>query len=363
VVNLPAFEILKLDTKDNLRSYLAEYNVKKRNRVHDAIRRTIETEPSRFITRNSGFVIACSDIEVNDDKKVIKLTDPSIINGAQSQGEIRRWIEDTFGDEDLNEYEAPFHVRAEVVVDPDSSEVVETAIARNTATPVKSVSQAGARGQLDELETSIKKVLPHVEIRKKETDEDVYDTRKLLQITRLLMPASVSGNENAAERLRPYKNPEQCLADFSTWFENRDTDKDAAKKYEFTIQIAPYAIQEYEYWEKHDAWNGHNLWEVTKKGGRACKREDGKVAWVSPGLLFPLIGAMTEFVERKNGRWTIVKPKMFKPSEMVKRTVQQFRATNSDPMYMGRSPGVYDALRIYPATLMQVLRADDISGK
>ena len=38
VVNLPVFEILKLDTKENLRSYLAEYNPQKRNRVHEAIR-------------------------------------------------------------------------------------------------------------------------------------------------------------------------------------------------------------------------------------------------------------------------------------------------------------------------------------
>ncbi len=44
--------------------------------------------------------------------------------------------------------EPPFFVRAEIVVDPDLEEVVETAIARNTATAVKSISQAGARGHL-----------------------------------------------------------------------------------------------------------------------------------------------------------------------------------------------------------------------
>ena len=60
VANLPAFEILKLDTKGNLRSYLAEYDPRKRNRVHDAINETIESEPERFIVRNSGFVIAAA---------------------------------------------------------------------------------------------------------------------------------------------------------------------------------------------------------------------------------------------------------------------------------------------------------------
>src|SRR3972149_6726832 len=53
VASLSAFEILKLDTNKNLRSYIAEYNPKKRNRVHDAIWNTIQTERQRFITRNS----------------------------------------------------------------------------------------------------------------------------------------------------------------------------------------------------------------------------------------------------------------------------------------------------------------------
>jgi hypothetical protein len=360
VANLPAFEILKLDTKENLRSYIAEYNPKKRNRVHDAIRNTIQTEPQRFITRNSGFVIAATDIEVDDNRKTIRLSEPSILNGAQSQGEIRRWIQDTYGDDlQLSGEEAPFFVRTEIIVDPDSEEVVETAIARNTATPVKSISQAGARGHLDELEASIKRRRPDINIRKSETDENVYDTRKILQYTRLLMPVSVSKNESAAEKLRAYKNPEQCLTDFSCWYENRDSDPNAQAKYEFTVRMAPYAIEEYEYWERHDAWNGHHVWEETKKGGRACRRDGktGKIVWVSPGLVFPILGAMSEFVEEPvPGQWTISKPGLFKPAEMIGRAVTQFRSVDSDPMQMGRSAGAYDALRIYPGTLVEVMR-------
>jgi hypothetical protein len=367
IANLSAFEILKLDTKENLRAYLAEYNPKKRNRVHDAIRSTIQTEPQRFITRNSGFVVGATHIEVDDNKKVIHLTEPSILNGAQSQGEIRRWVNETYGDELPNgNEEPPFFVRAEFIVDPDLDEVVETAIARNTATPVKSISQAGARGHLDDLEASIKKVRPEIQIRKKETDENVYDTRKILQYARLLMPASVSGNESAAEKLRPYKNPEQCLTDFSEWYELKESagkpeypEADAARrKYEFTIQMAPYAIAEYEYWERHEGWNGHHVWEETKKGGRACRRDKaGKIVWVSPGLVFPVVGAMSEFVQEKSpGCWSIAKPSLFKPGEMIARAVAQFRSIDSDPMQMGRSAGAYDALRIYPATIVEVMQ-------
>lgn len=363
VANFAAAEILKLGTKENLRSYIAEYNPKKRNRVHDAIRMTIQSEPERFITRNSGFVIGATAIDVDDNKKVIKLKEPSILNGAQSQGEIRRWFQETYGDEKPNDSEdPPFYVRAEIIVDPDPEEVVETAIARNTATPVKSISQAGARGHLDDLEASIKKRLPKIQIRKSETDENVYDTRRILQLSRLLMPVSVSQNETSSEQLRAYKNPEQCLTDFSRWFDDKDFDEDAMRKYTFTVQIAPYAIEEYDYWERHDGWNGHHIWEETKKGGRACRRdEDGKIVWVSPGLVFPILGAMSEFVfEAKPGKWSIDKPKLFKPAEMIARAVAQFRAVNGDPMQMGRSAGTYDALRIYPRTLVEVMR--DLTG-
>lgn len=358
VANFPAFEILKLGTKENLRAYLAEYNEKRRNRVHDAIRATINMAPQRFITRNSGFVITASAIEVNDDKKTVKLVSPSLINGAQSQGEVRRCIEEVF--EDADEWDLsnpPFYVRAEIIVDEDESEVTETAIARNTATPVKSISQAGARGHLDDLEKSIKKKLPDVDIRKKETDEDVYDTRRILQYARLLMPVEISGNESAAEKLRAYKNPEQCLTDFSRWYDDRGHDEAAQAKYDFTVEIAPYAIKEYEYWESHGDWNGHQIWGETKKGGRACRREDGAIVWISPGILFPIMGAMSEFVEKNSkDEWRIVKPKRFKSSEMIRRAVAQFRAHSSDPMWMGRSEAAYDALRIYPQTIVEVMR-------
>ena len=359
VVNLPAFEILKLSTDENLREYIAEYLPKKRNRVHDAIRGTILSDPERFITRNSGFVITCAAIEINDEKKTAKLKEPSIINGAQSQGEIGRFIKESYPDEeDWDLQDPPFFVRAEIIVEADEDEVTETAIARNTATPVKSITQAGKRGHLDELEESVKAKYPSLDIRKSETDVDVYDTRKILQYARLLMPAEVSGTSSASEKLRAYKNPEQCLTDFSRWYEAKDSDPDARKKYKFTVQIAPYAIREYEYWEGHSEWNGHQIWSETKKGGRACKRNAaGTIDWVSPGLVFPIMGAMSEFVVKNDdGKWRVKREKRFKASEMVRRAVAQFRAHSSDPMVMGRSEAAYDALRIYPQTLVEVMR-------
>lgn len=360
IANLPAFEVLKVNTQENLRSYLAEYSPRKRNRVHEAIRGTIETVPQRFITRNGGVVITVSEIHIDDKKRTITLYDASIVNGSQTQGEISRYRDELAENGDPSVSANPFFVRAEIIVDEDPDQVVETAIARNTATPVKSISQAGARGQLDDLEKSIQEMWPDIQIRKKETEVDVHDTRKILQWCRLLMPEEISKKSTPAERLRPYKNPEQCLTEFTDWFEHREEgDPDKAAKYWFTVEIAPYAIREYELWEAHEAWNGHKIWEQTQKGGRVCRRDSkGKVVWMSPGVIFPIMGAMSAFVCKNSstGRWGIIKPReLFRDDEMVERAVAQFRAHDSDPMAMGRSEGAYDALRIYPNTLMEVL--------
>jgi hypothetical protein len=214
VANAPAAEILKLETKANLRSYLGEYNKLKRNPVHIAIRRTIEEQPERFIIRHSGFVVTASDVTIDDSRKIVTLTDANLINGAQSQGEIRSYFADLEDSEDDNgDQEPPFHLRLTIIADPDPTEVAETAIARNIATPIKSLTEANARGQLNELATSITQALPGTKIRLKESDVEGIDARKVLQLARLLMPPAMSANLTASEKLRPYKNPEQCLTD------------------------------------------------------------------------------------------------------------------------------------------------------
>ena len=359
IANVPAFEIDKLDTRDNLRDYIAEHSARKRNSVHRAIEATIKNEPDRFINRNSGVTIACAEVELDDNKKVIDLKDASLINGAQTQGEIRRYLKE-FLDFDADEVaiETPFHIRVEINVDPSHPSVIETAIARNTSTAVASISQAGARGHLADLQASVAKGHNSAKIRKSETDQGVLETLQILQYTRLLMPSSLSGTDSAAEKLRAYKNRAQCLSDFSEWYVRKDVDPDSKAKYEFAVQFAPQAIREFDYWQTHPSWNGHQIWELTKKGGRAVRRKAGQIVWVSPGIVFPVVSGLSAFVTQdpKKG-WLIKKPEIFDPDEMIKRAVEQFRAHNSNSMDMGRSEATYDALRIYPETLVTVMEA------
>lgn len=359
-LNVPANEIADIGTKENLRSYIAEHSARKRNAVHKAIEATILNEPDRFINRNSGITITCSKLELNDKEKFVTLTDASIINGAQTQGEIIRYLLEIEENED-EWADAGFHVRVEINIDPSHASVVETAIARNSATSVKSISQVGARGHLDELNEILKKETGKA-IRISETDLDVHDTFHVLRCARLLMPPSVSGSTGSTEILKPYMNKAKCLEEFSDWYRNRKTDKSAKAKYDFTLSIAVLAIREYESWETSEHWVGKRIWEDTQKGGRTCKRDKaGNIVWMSPGIMYPLMSSMSEFVVKSDdGEWFIEKPKQFRPAQMIEKTVEEFRRNASAPMLMGRNPSAYSTIRTYPATLMELL--EDLSN-
>lgn len=358
-LNVPANEIADIGTSDNLRSYIAEHSARKRNAVHKAIESTILNEPDRFINRNAGITITCSSLELDDKAKVVTLTDASIINGAQTQGEIIRYLNEIEENED-EWADAGFHVRVEINIDPSQASVVETAIARNSATSVQSISQAGARGHLDELNKIVKKGTGKG-IRISETDLDVHDTFHVLRCARLLMPSSVSGSTGSSEILKPYMNKAKCLEEFSNWYKNRKTDKTAKVKYEFTLNMAVTAMREYETWETSEHWVGQRIWEDTQKGGRTCKRDkNGNIVWMSPGIMYPLMSSMSEFVAKnEKGEWELKKPKQFKPAQMIDKTVTEFRNNDSKPMLMGRNPSAYSTVRTYPETLMELL--EDLS--
>src|SRR5262249_38380726 len=94
VANVPIAELLKLDTAANLRDYIPGHPGKQRNQTHKAIGQTLRERSDRFIQLSSGITVAASDIEIDDSKKLATVTKGSIINGAQTQGEIRLFLDE-----------------------------------------------------------------------------------------------------------------------------------------------------------------------------------------------------------------------------------------------------------------------------
>ena len=346
--NIPAIEILKLDTVENLRNYIPELRPGKRNKVHEAIAETIKDNPDEFIVMNSGFTICAAECAVNEDGKQIRLTNSSLINGAQSQGEIRRYLKEC---EDKDEPPVEFFVRAEIIVVSEPEFMTEVAIARNTATKVSELAQAGKQRKFDELIAHFVEVFPDAKLRKSDTDPvDTIDTERVIQLCAALMPQELAGEDRfIPSKLRAYKNKAQCRVDFEKAYNEtyREDDPEKPKDpmllelYRYYVDIAPSAWRAYQDYRVHQAWKGKRLRRETK----AVKRKSNQEIIIADGLVFPMVSALSLFVHKKNGKWLLEKPPVFQDEMLVEAAVEQFReACNSDPVVMGRSAGAYQSL-------------------
>lgn len=358
--NIKPHQILKIGTSRNLRGYIAEHKESKRNQVHIQIAQTLVDESDRFIQKNSGFTLVTDQIEVKE--KEIRLNNPSIVNGGQTQGELRRFL-------DLYELaesdsEADFDTRIEILVEPDEDMQTEIAISRNTTTKVQSVSQAGARKHLDDLFNSMISHNSDYRINRSETDQEPIDTLLLLQITRLFMPDNVRSPSDPdriseSEILKSYKNKGKCLEEFSESYSKKDV------QYDFIVNFAPKAWDAYLFWRSHKNWVGTNLQAKYGKKDERKKtigtRKGGNGPWtdIVPGVLFPVLYGLHNFVEEISPKvWDIVIPDIFDVDRYLKTAKEIItRDCNYDPYVMGRSIGAYMTLSENPKSLKAALEA------
>jgi hypothetical protein len=342
VAVLPAVEILKISTDGNLRSYIPAHEGKKRNLVHKAIAKTIGEIPDRFSQLNSGSLIGASKIIVDDNKKTVTLKHASVNNGAQSQGEIRRYMEKCA---ENGETPNEFSIRCELSVEPDAATRTNIAVARNTATKIEGISIAGKHGYFEDLDAAFKKIHPELELARSETnvEEKYVDTRLLLQVLWALMPEELAPTHRRSmeARMRAYKNAAFCLQDFMEIADARKTDKESAARYAYFVDMAGYAWSEYERWKSHKNWNDKWLLERLKQ---AVRGDDGIIKEISDGIVFPILSALSRFVKQRGGHWRVVYPRVFADEDMLIAARRQLSQCGGRPMLMGRSGAAYEAL-------------------
>jgi hypothetical protein len=112
----PAESFLNLPDDENVRDYLLDAEGRKKRtptQVHKAIRNTLDNSPENFSILNGGIVVVARALEVDDKKKRAILTNPSIINGSQTQGEIREYLRRCNAS---GEAPYPVHVTFELIV-------------------------------------------------------------------------------------------------------------------------------------------------------------------------------------------------------------------------------------------------------
>lgn len=362
--NVPIAELLKLDTAANLRGYIPDHPGKHRTQAHKAIGQTLRERSDRFIQLSSGITVAASNIEIDDNRKTLTVTNGSIINGAQTQGEIRLFLEEmrVAVDESGETFVPDFHARVEFMVDPEAAFVVDAAIARNTSTNIQRISMAGKKRSFDDLDASFRKTFPKFRLAKSETDtgDEFVDTMRLLQVLWAMLPEKLlppSNRSTAEARLKSYKNRAFCLVDFENDVWDKDNAEDpkirtaAADRYRCMIDLAGPAWKQYLRWRHHKDWAGRRL----KQSTRAIRRTDGEYT-VADGVIFPILAAMSLFIERDpvTGKYRFDIPDVFEEKDMIEAARDQLTAHKGNPMLMGRNAAVYDAMTMLTRMVLRV---------
>lgn len=343
--HVKAFDILVLDTNENVRDYLLEAEGRRRRKpsnVHRAIKETLQSDPQNFSVLNGGVTLVARDYEIDEKKKTLRLLQPSIINGAQTQGVLKDFYESIDGEE------APsIHITFELIVTSDDSLIAEISIARNFQNDVMPISIAGRLGQLEELEERVQKVYPQYKLRQSETQlsDDYIVTERLIQVMTALTPESLwlkaeeSGNPS---KTYTYSAKAKCLKDFQDVFNKARDEKPENYRYrelyEFYLDIAPQAYELHEHWKKHSGFKGSGLRSIHRD-------EAGNIKEVPDGIIFPIFASLSAFAKKTPEGWKIDPPKAFSDQELINTAVTVYKdVADHNPQTMGKSKACYSQL-------------------
>lgn len=343
----PVTSVLDLPTDANVRDYLLEAEGKQRKRetqVNKEIRQTLESHPETFSILNGGLVIVARSHEVDEQKKVLYLTQPSIIDGSQTQGVLKDYFSNLNSDVEL----VPLiHVKYELIVTDDEDLIGEVSIARNFQNDVASISIAGRRGQLEELEESLRKAIPGSKLKKKETQlsDDYVGTERLLQVITALIPASLwpkpaeSDNPN---KVYTYSMKAKCLKEFQDIYckahdQGHPEHQSALELYRFYLDVAPQAFGLYNKWKAHQGFAGTGIRSIIRNG-----RE---IVDVPDGIVFPILASLSNFARKTKEGWKIIPPVSFRDEDIIRaaKSVYQDMAA-SNPWLMGKNKACYFSL-------------------
>jgi fructose-specific phosphotransferase system component IIB len=337
----PATSVLDLPNHENVRDYIPSAPGRKRRAltaVHRAMFDTLEHDASSFAVKNGGIVIIAKDVEVDESKRKAKLLAPSLINGAQTQGVLQ----DFFSAEGRDEERPHVSVKFEIIVAEDEELIGEISIARNSQNNVDPLSIAGKKGVLDDLAASMAAANPAWTIRTKETEggDGFVDTPKLLQVTMALIPPEmwiVERDRENPNKVFTYSMRAKCLKDFQRLFneahdpESKNHESSKAV-YDFIVEMAPRAWVIYRKWKAHQGFIGTFIQQ-------GVTREGNKVTDVADGFVFPILAALSVFVEKTTSGWALVPPPLWDEKDGIflpLRDVVRSASVKGNPWNLGK---------------------------
>lgn len=337
---------------ENVRSYLGrdeEGTKRKSTNVNRAILSTIEQARDLFPLLNAGLVIVARAVTVDDTAKVAKLTGGSIINGAQTKGVLEDYFAKYSDDKDYPS------VNFELIVTDDEELIADVSISRNFQNKVEELSIYGRKGIFNELERRMRLEDDSITLRKSETDfgDDFVDTEKLIQVLTALapkqvqMPSADKRREKSPEttyRVYAYRHRSRCLKDFATIMDDNDDNPEQWKEARsLFLDLAADA------WKLYLRLRGEQEFSplhcVKPKDTSASGRKQVAPDGVPDGIIFPMLSALSRFVEKGRQSWKLKVPRNFPWGTFFRGAMSQETITaRSDPQRMGKTADCYIAL-------------------
>jgi hypothetical protein len=344
----PADSLFLLSTDENVRSYLGrdeEGARRKSTKVNSAIRHTLSENRDNFPLLNSGIVIVAREAKVDDGAKPprVALQRPSVINGAQTQGVLQDFFTEHADDKAFPS------VSFELIVTDDEELIADISIARNFQNEVTNLSIFGRQGRFDALEAAMRKHDPSIELKKSETDfgERYLDTEKLVQVLTAMAPQEVplpSAEKRKIKtletiyRVYAYRHRSRCLADFATVMDNPKEWKIAHR---FFLDTAVDAWKLYLRLKGEQAFSRLVCVKGNNLSGRKIVEPDG----VPDGIVFPMLSALSRFMNESHGHWRLTIPQRFPWATFFDQAmVQETNTAKNNPQTMGKSAPCYTAL-------------------
>jgi len=339
---MPITSVVEFSTSENVRGYLVEAEGKTRrtrSQVHKAIRETLDEHPSTFGVLNSGIVLIAAKVDIDEPKRTLTLQNASIINGSQTQGVVREFISQA--DENVKD----IYIKFELIITNDDDLVANISIARNFQNDVESISIAGRKGELNELEEAMKEFNGDARLKKSESERpsstnDIIQTEKLLQVIAALLPPSLwrEWKQGDCNKTYTYSAKATCLKEFRHIYSKAKNEDETFKKiYKFYLDIAGEAWDLYWHWKENQAFQGTGL--------RSIERDGKEIVEVPDGIVFPILAALSEFAVNQKGKWTIRKPKQLEDSELVNVAKRAYmEIAKSKPEIMGKTRACYSSL-------------------
>lgn len=343
----PAASFFDLDTAENVRDYLGrdeEGAKRKSTKVNLAILSTLEGERESFSLLNSGITVVARGAKVVDDKRTAILDDPSIINGAQTHGVLKDYFAQHPEDAVLPS------VNFELIVTEDDDLIAAISIARNYQNEVRSLSIYGRKGRFDELEKALRRRDKTVRLRTSETDfgPEYLDTEKLIQVLTAMAPTSIPlpstekrkvKTPETIYRVYAYRHRSRCLTDFADVMDKPDEWPEAHR---YFLDVAYDTWQLYTRLRGEQAFSRLQCVQASNPGGNPkMVAPDG----VPDGIVFPMLSALSRFMNKKGDRWQFRIPTRFPWPTFYQFTMLQETSTaKNNPQTMGKDRDVYIAL-------------------